>query len=156
MIVVALGAAFSVGLRTMNDTSSRLGGSNDAQLVGVHFPPDVESATEAVASASGVGITCTGATNPVLELSDGGAFDVVYGVRAAAGSFQLERHVCAGGAVQSTRVIARNLGSITAAVPARLPATGRLVGATLTITERAGGTDVAPYVFTVRGNRRSS
>ena len=153
LIMVALGAGFSVGLRTMNDTSSRLAGSNDAQLVGVHLPPDIESATEAV-GYPGNG-TCFGA-DPVLRLTDGATFDVVYGVKADGATFRLDRYDCSGTTVLSTRIVARNLASATAVAPTRYPTSGTLTGAALTITEKATGTDATPYVFTVRGNRRSS
>lgn len=158
MIVVALGSGFSVGLRTMNDTSNRLAGSNDAQLLGIYLPPDVESATEVTASASGIGITCTGASNPMLQLTDGTTFNVVYGVRSASDGFQLERYVCTGGSVQtqSTKVVARNLASLTAVVPARIPVTGTLAGASLRVTEKVTATDPTAYVFTVTGGRRAS
>lgn len=156
MIVVALGSGFSVGLRTMNDTSNRLAGSNDAQLLGIYLPPDVESATAATASADGTGITCTGASNPMLQLTDGTTFNVVYGVRSASGGFQLERYVCTGGSVQSTKVVARNLASLTAVVPARIPVSGTLTGASLRVTEMVTATDPTAYVFTVAGTRRAS
>lgn len=156
MIMAALGAAFAVGYRTMNDTSNRLAGSNDAQLLGANLPPDIESASVVTASSSGTGITCTGASNPVLQLTDGTTFNVVYGVRSTADAYSLERYICTGGTVQSTIVVARNLASTSAAVPARIPATGTLTGASLTVTEKATATEVTPFVFTVSGTRRSS
>jgi len=58
--------------------------------------------------------------------------------------------------VQSTTVVARNLAGTSAAVPARIPATGTLTGASLTVTEKATATEVTPFVFTVSGTRRSS
>ena len=157
VIMTAIAAGFSVGLRTMNDTSDRLAGSNDAQHLAVSLVPDVASATVAVAAADGAGIACTGASNPVLQLSDGTSFNVVYGVRSVAGAstFQLERYVCTAGAVTSTRVVARNLASLTAAAPTRIPAGGTLAGASLTLTEKVTTTDAA-YVFTVTGRRRTS
>jgi prepilin-type N-terminal cleavage/methylation domain-containing protein len=156
MITVALGAGFSVGLTTMNDTSNRLSGSNDAQQLGVYLPPDVASATAATASVSGADITCSGASNPVLQLTDGTAFNIVYGVRSTSGAYQLERYVCMGGTAQSTKVVARNLASTTAVVPTRIPVSGMLTGASLTVTEKVAGTGSTAYVFTVSGTRRAS
>jgi prepilin-type N-terminal cleavage/methylation domain-containing protein len=156
VIMVALGSAFSFGLITMNDTSNRLSGSNDAQLLAVFLPPDVESATAAVASASGAGITCTGASSPVLQLTDAATFNVVYGVRLVSGAYQLERYVCTGGSVQSTTVVGRNLGSATALAPTRIPASGTLTGASLTVTEKVTDSDPVAYVFTVGGKRRAT
>lgn len=157
MITVALGAGFSVGLRTMNDTSNRLAGSNDAQRLGVYLPPDVASATAATASVNGTGISCTGASvvasNLRLQLTDGTTFNVVYGVRAVTNGFQLERYVCTGGVWQSTSVVARNLSGV---VATRVPSIGTLTGASLTVTEKVTATDSTAYVFTVTGNRRAS
>jgi prepilin-type N-terminal cleavage/methylation domain-containing protein len=159
MIVVALGSAFSVGVRSMNDTSDRLSGSSDAQQLSVFFPPDVESASAAVASATGSGITCSGgglvAADQRLQLTDG-TFNIVYGVRSASGGFQLERHVCTSGVWVSTRVVARNLAGLTAVTPTRIPASGTLTGASLTLTEKVTTTGATPYVFTVPGKRRST
>lgn len=156
IIIAALGAGFSVGLRTMNDTSNRLSGSNDAQQLGVYLPPDVESASVAVASDTGSGITCTGASNPVLQLTDGATFNIVYGVRSESGAYQLERYVCTGGSVQSTKVVARNLASTSAVAPTRLPASGTLTGASLTVTEKTTATDSTAYVFTITGTKRAT
>jgi hypothetical protein len=137
----------------MNDTSNRLSGSNDAQQLGVYLPPDVASATVFV---TGVDIACTGASSPVLQLTDGPTFNIVYGARSTSGAYQLERYVCIGGVVQSTRVVARNLASLTAAVPTRIPTSGTLAGASLTVTEKVTATDSTAYVFTVTGRRRAS
>ena len=149
VIIAAIGAGFSVGLRTMDGTASRLAGSMDAQLVGVHLPDDVASATTIV-SAPG-SIVCAGVAAPVLQLSDAASFDVVYGVRAANGGHQLERHDCAGGAVRSTVVVARNLGGLSAAVATGIPA-----GVTLTVTEATIPSNPTPFVFSVSGTRRAS
>lgn len=153
VIVLALGAAFSVGLRTMDTTTNRLAGSMDAQLLGVHLPDDVASAT--VITTAPAAIVCTGVASPVLQLADG-AFNVVYGVRAARGEHQLERHDCSGGAVRSTIVVARHLGGMTAAVATRIPASGAPSGATITLTEATVASEPVPFVFSVTAMVRSS
>jgi prepilin-type N-terminal cleavage/methylation domain-containing protein len=151
MIVTVIGAAVNVGLRTMDDTSNRLTSSTDAQLLSIYLPKDVQSASVAVTS----GITCSGASNPKLQLSDGANFNIVYGVQAVTDGFQLERHVCTGGSVQSTVIVGRNLASTTAAVGTRIPSSGTLVGASLTITGKTSTNEPDPYVFTVTGRRRT-
>lgn len=167
IIIVALGAGFSVGLRSLDDTSNRLSGSTDAQQLGVYLLPDVQSASTVVASSTGAGIACTGASNPVLQLTDGASFNVVYGVRTVTSgsladathpAYFLERYVCTGGSVQSasTKVVSRTLASATAAAPVRIPATGTLTGAALTVTEKTTTNDTTPYVFTVSGRRRTT
>lgn len=167
IIMVALGAGFSAGLRNLDDTSNRLSGSTDAQQLGVYLVPDVQSASAVVASATGAGITCTGASAPVLQLTDGASFNVVYGVRTVTSgsladsshpAYYLERYVCTGGAVVSgsTKVVSRTLASATAAAPAQILSSGTLVGASLTVTEKTTTNDTTPYVFTVKGNRRST
>ena len=70
--------------------------------------------------------------------------------------YQLERYDCTGGSVQSTKVVSRTLGSATAAAPARLPASGTLTGASLTVTEKTTTNDTTAYVFTVSGKRRTT
>lgn len=154
IIVAALGAAFSVGLRTMDGTANRLAGSMDAQLLGFYLPDDVASATTITASPAP--IVCAGAASPILELGDATAFTVVYGVRAADGRHQLERYDCAGGAVRSTIVVARNLAGDAAAVATRIPSAGTATGATVTITEATTGDEATPFVFSVSGTRRAS
>ena len=149
VVIAALGAGFSVGLRTMDSTANRLAGSMDAQLLGVHLPDDVASATSIDATPSS--ITCVGVASPVLQLGDGASFDVVYGVGAGSGTHRLERHDCAGGSVRSTIVVARNLAGPAAAV-----ATRTATGATLTITGATVAADATPFVFSVTGTRRAS
>lgn len=152
VVIAAIGAGYSVALRTMDGTANRLAGSMDAQLLGVHLPDDVASATRIDVSD----IACTGVVAPILQLRDGAKVNVVYGVRAAGAGHQLERHDCAGGAVRSTTVIARNLAGADAAVATRVPASGGATGATLTITEATVASEIAPFVFTVTGTRRAS
>jgi prepilin-type N-terminal cleavage/methylation domain-containing protein len=156
VIMTALGAGFSLALGTINGTSNRLASSQDAQLLGVYLLPDIEGASTIVASSTGAGISCTGAQNPVLQLTDSSTFNVVYGVRNNAGTYQLERYVCTGGSVQSTTVVGRNLASTTAVTPARLPASGTLTGASLTVTEKTTTADSTAYVYTVTGKVRST
>jgi prepilin-type N-terminal cleavage/methylation domain-containing protein len=152
VIVAGISAGFSLGLNTLNETSNRLAGSNDAQLLGTYLPPDVTSATEATTT----GIACSGASNPQLELSDGPNFNVVYGVRTIAGGHQLERYDCTSGSVGKTTVVARNLAGASAVLATRIPASGTLTGASLTVTERTTPQESSAYVFTVTGTRRSS
>lgn len=157
VVMGALGSAIFIGFRTTNDTSNRLISSTDAQLLSVYLPPDVLSASAATASPSGTGITCSGASNPKLQLTDGTSFNVVYGVRAGTGGvFQLERYVCTSGSVSKTTVVARNLAGTSSVTPTRTPATGTLTGASLEVTAKATATDTAPYTYTVTGRKRAS
>jgi prepilin-type N-terminal cleavage/methylation domain-containing protein len=157
IIMLPLSGAFSVGLRTINDTSNRLAGSADAQLLTVHFPADVQGATEGTTTVPAA--ACTGAENPKLQLTDGGgatAMNVVYGVRASGSAYQVVRYDCAGGSVVKSTVVARNVPSVGSVTAGRKPTTGTFTGATLQLTERVTASDSAPYVFTVEGRRRAS
>lgn len=161
MIMVTMGAAFSTTVRTMNVASNRLSDSNDAQRMGVYFPRDVQSASTVITSSfTCSGLADSGTIKQVMQLSDS-TFNVVYAVRSvASGSstvYQLERRDCTGGTLQSgTTVVARNLLSATAAVGARIPTSGTLTGASVTITGKTSTTDTSSYVFTVTGQRRST
>lgn len=153
-VSVALAAAFSVAARTYSGATDRVAGATAAGSLAIHLPPDVQSATDAVASTDGAGISCTGASNPRLELVLGGGVRIVYGLRPDGADWVLERHQCTGGAVTSSRVVARNLVGADAVVPTRTPASGALVTASLQITtEATGGT---PNVVTVTGRSRRS
>lgn len=151
VISTVIGAAFTVGLRTMDDTSNRVSSSTDAQLLNMYLPADVQSATAATTS----GIACTGASNPKLQLTGDSSFNIVYGVRAEGETFLLERHVCTDGSVQSTIVVGRNVaGTAAEVVGVRIPSSGTFVGASLTVIE-APSTNDPSYVFTVTGRRRT-
>lgn len=156
VVMAGLGGLFFVGFRTTDETANRLSGSNDALFLSVYLLPDVQSATEAIASSNGTGIVCTGAANPKLQLTDSTTLNVVYGVREVGDQYHLERHVCTGGSVSTTKVIARNLASTSSVTPTRTPATGTLTGASLTVTEAPTTSTDTSYEFTVSGKRRAS
>lgn len=156
LIMAPLAASLFTGMRTMEATKVDTQGSTDAALLAVYLPRDAQAATEAVASSTGAGITCTGVTNPRLQLTDGTSFKVVYGLTTSATDTALVRHVCTSGTATSSVVVARGIASTTAVTPTRNPASGTFVSASVRITEVAGPTDTTGDVFTVTGRRRAT
>lgn len=150
-----LAAGLSVGLRTATGTSDRMAGSTAARMLAVYLPPDVHSANDAVASATGAGITCAGVPNPRLELVGGDGFHVVYGVDVVNGDHVLQRHECTAGLSTNVIVVARNLAGLGAVVPTRIPASGVLQAASLEITGESAVDVTDAVVVTVSGQRRS-
>lgn len=153
IIIGPLTAGLIVGLRTSADTQNRLTGSNDAQMLSIYLPPDVQSADDAITSA----ISCTGVTGAVLQLKStvyDTSFNVAYAVILASdGSYQLVRNTCPAG---TQKIIARNLANATAVTITRTPASGTLQRVSMQVTEKATAGDPTNYVFTVTASRRTS
>jgi prepilin-type N-terminal cleavage/methylation domain-containing protein len=149
----ALALGFGTGSRTFSAASDYVSSATSSRTVAVYFPPDVQAAN-AVSTSS---ISCTGASNPKVELTGANGFDVVYGVDLDNGDYVLKRYECASGAVAGTpTVVARNLVGTSAAAATRVPASGTLTGATLTITGRTPSDFASQLSATVVGQVRAS
>lgn len=153
IVIAPLSAGMFVALRTMDETSNRRAGSNDAQLLSLYLPPDVQSADDAKTT----GITCGTLATPKLQLWStvyDTNFNVGYGVQQAAdGTWQLVRQPCSGGAI---KVVGRNLASASGVTVTRTPASGSLQRVSVELTEKGTPTDPTQPRFTVAASRRSS
>jgi prepilin-type N-terminal cleavage/methylation domain-containing protein len=151
IIMAPIAGGMFIGYRTMDETSNRLAGGQDAQLLSIYLPPDVQSATEATTAPAG----CGGLTGtPKLQLT-GASFNVVYALSTSS-PWTLTRYVCTSGTAASPVVVARNIKD---AQPDSLVVT--ITGTPFTkvamkVTELASRTDPTSYVFTVTGRRRAA
>jgi prepilin-type N-terminal cleavage/methylation domain-containing protein len=159
VIVLALGAAFGVGVRGLDSTSNRLVSSNDAQFVSNYFPPDVQNASSG--STSGISCSDAGTSNSKILLrwpvSDAGAArTIVYWVKdTGRGTYELVRSAwdkpdCNGTPVQST-VVARNVAGASDADVEADPVTD---GFKIRVRTKPAATDSNQYEFTVTGKMR--
>ena len=160
IILAPLAAGVLVGLRTTEETSNRLSGSNDAQLLAAWLTPDLQSTGNQagdVVVAPAANTECSGVSN-LLRLrwrETPGATTTTYVaayaiVAGADGRWFLTRFFCVNGGAATTHVVGRNLASSTAATVATA---GQKV--TMTVTEATKPTNPTPYTFTVAGNRRT-
>lgn len=158
IIVVPLTAGIIVGLRTTEQTRVRLKGSNDAQLLSVWFPPDVQSTgNQSGDVATTSNSECSGVSN-VLRLqwretqgSTTTTYRVAYATRTAtSGGYELVRYACTNSGSASTHVVARNLASASAVT---ISTSGTRIS--MTVTGAAAQNDTG-YTFTVSGNRRTT
>ncbi|MEX1145216.1 MAG: prepilin-type N-terminal cleavage/methylation domain-containing protein [Acidimicrobiia bacterium] len=162
IILVPIAGGLFVGLRTSDETSYRLAGSNDAQLLSTWLPPDLHSAGNQsgdVVAAPTANTECSGLGNRLrirwraTEIAGGSATTYVaaYAIsQASTGEYRLIRYYCVGGGAASTHVIARNLANSTAAA---ISTSGTKV--TMTITEKSTPTTPTSYTFSVSGYRRT-
>jgi prepilin-type N-terminal cleavage/methylation domain-containing protein len=162
IILGSLTAGVIVGLRTGDETTNRLAGSNDAQLVSIWLPADVQSTgnqlSDVVATPT-ANTECSGISN-VLRLkwrateTAGGAtntYVAAYAIsQASTGEWRLIRYSCVNGGTAVKHVVARNLASSSAAT---IATSGTKV--TMTVTEKATAANPTSYSFSVSGNRRT-
>jgi prepilin-type N-terminal cleavage/methylation domain-containing protein len=162
LIVAPIAAAFFVALRTVDETANRRRSSNDAQLLSVYLPPDVQSADDAVLSGF-TSSTCSGVSASSIRLQlkstvQDANFNVVYYTRQVGSgpdaTYQLVRKTCAGTA--QTNVIGRNLASLTAVTVTRTPSSGTLQRLNLRIREAGTTTDPTQAEFNVTASRRTT
>jgi prepilin-type N-terminal cleavage/methylation domain-containing protein len=161
IILVPMASALTVALRTTDETSNRLAGSNDAQLLSIWLPADVQStgnlSTDVVATPT-ANTECSGLTNALRlkwrATETTGTTNTYVAAYATAlsstGDWRLLRYSCVNGGAATTHVIARNLASGSAVA---ISSSGTRV--TMTVTEKATPTDPASYTFSVSGNRRT-
>ena len=148
-----------VGLRTSDETASRLAGSNDAQLLSVWLPGDIQSAGNQsgdVVATPTANTECSGINNALRlkwrEIQGSTTtYVAAYAVSAnGTGVWRLIRYYCVNGGTATQHVVARNLSSGTAA---SVTVSGTKVS--MTVTEKSTPTDPTSYTFTVSGNRRT-
>ncbi len=161
IVIGPLAAGLLIGLRTSDETANRLAGSNDAQLLSVWLPPDVQSAGgsagDVVGSLTG-NTDCSGRAN-ALRLgwretlgSTTTSFVAAYAVsQDSVGDWRLVRYFCTNGGAPTTHVVARNLAG-SSAVTSTI--TGTKVA--LTVTEKSTPANPTSYTFTVSGHRRTA
>lgn len=153
IIMAPLTAGLIVGLRTTKDTQNRLAGSDDAQMLSIYLPPDVQSADDAITSS----ISCSGVTGAVLQLKStvyNTSFNIAYAViQASDGTWRLVRNTCPA---STAKVIDRNLSGSSAVTVTRTPTSGTLQRVSMRVTEAATATDTSNYQFTVTASRRDS
>lgn len=160
VVIAPLTAALIVALRTTDETSNRLAGSNDAQLLSIWLPGDIQSAGNQsgdIVAAPTANTECSGVTN-LLRLrwretqSTTTTYVAAYAIRSGPdGTWRLVRYSCVNGGAATTHVVARNLAATSAG---SVSVTGTKVAVTL--TEQATPTEPAGYSFTVSGNRRTT
>ena len=165
-IVAPLSAALVVSLRTSDETASRLAGSNDAQLLSIWLPADIQSVgtvsgspnpnDDDVVFAPTVNTECSGVSNVLRlrwrePLETTTTFVAAYAVsQASNGTWRLIRSYCINGGTPSTHVVARNLSGSSAVT---VTASGSRLS--MCVEEAATPTDPSNYVFTVSGHRRT-
>ena len=157
IILGPIAATLLVGLRTSDETSNRLVGSNDAQMLSVWLTPDVQSAggqSGDVATSSNT--DCSGISN-VLRLrwretsgTTTTTYHAAYAISQSSGEWRLIRYLCVNSGSATTHVVARNLASSTAASAS---ANGTKV--TVTVTEKSTPANPTGYTFTVSAHRRT-
>jgi prepilin-type N-terminal cleavage/methylation domain-containing protein len=158
VVLGPLAAGLLVGLRTSDETANRLAGSNDAQLLSIWLPPDVQSTGGGASDVSTSNNTdCSGVTN-VLRLrwtettgSSSATYIAAYAVsQNGTGEWRLVRYACVNGGTPSTHVVARNLAGSSAAT---VSVNGTKIA--MTVTEAHTAVNPTGYVFTVSGHRRT-
>ena len=147
IIGVVLSAAIVTGLRTTEQTRSKLTETQERQLTSTHFVADVQSASE-VATTSTCG---DGAVVVSLAWNEAGvAKEAAYRLRTVAGAQRLSRALCSEGGAATVVDLARDLGAGSPVSVACAPspcgaATERVV---LSVTAASGRS------FTATGVRR--
>lgn len=160
IIIAPLTAGLMVGLRTTDETANRLAGSNDAQLLSLWLPPDIQStgnvAGDVVFSPTS-NTECSGISNRLrlrwreTQGSTTNTFVTAYAIVSNGdGRWFLRRYLCVNGGAATFNVVARNLASSTAT---SVSTSGTKL--TMTVTAAGSPTDPSNYTFTVSGNRRT-
>lgn len=160
IIIVPLAAGVMVGLRTTEETSTRLAGSNDAQLLAAWLTPDIQSTGNQagdVVAAPTANTECSGVSNRLrlrwreTQGSTTTTYVVAYAIVAGTeGRWFLTRYQCVNGGPATPHVVLRNVANSTAATVAT---SGTKV--TMTVTEATNPTDPTPYVITASAYRRT-
>jgi len=159
-IIAPMTAGLIVGLRTTDETASRLTGSNDAQILSVWLPPDIQSTGNQVGDvvfSPTVNTECSGVSNRLrlkwreTQGSSTTNYVVAYAIVAASNNrWFLQRYQCINGGAATTHVVSRNLLNTTATA---VSVSGTKIS--MTVTEAATPTNPTSYTFTVSGNRRT-
>jgi prepilin-type N-terminal cleavage/methylation domain-containing protein len=160
VIAAAITGALIIGYKTTSAAETRLGESNDAQLVGRYLPADVASGAS-VDSGSATGSGCSSplpvpGTNLLrLQWSETVAtqtppthtFSASYRLVGSTPGGSLERHFCQDGGPATVIVLARGLTATACAAPPCASVSGNRV--TLTLTETSG------YTYSLSAKRRA-
>lgn len=153
IVMAAMVNSIVVGLRTTDETSTRLAESRGAQITSAHFLGDAQSSDDVSTSDT----DCSGVT-PVVRFAwtDAGVAKVAsWFVQTASGERRLVRAYCEGGSPVATVVGAHYLSPVVDPVVACTglagsSCTGEPETIKLTVTESSG------YVFDVTATRRVS
>ncbi len=118
LIVVAIMplvvGAIAVGMVSVfslySSVSNRVSDSADAQLVGLNFETDVQSASLITTASSPSSPTLCGSGYQVLGLQQANGTEISYlGAAGSGTSYKLTRNVCTNGSVTQSSVLARDL-----------------------------------------------
>ena len=119
IVVVPLGAAIMIGLRTTDATQNRVKSSHDAELVSIYLPADIQSVgnkQDDVVVAPTANTDCSGVQNLVRlrwtsteALGDPHTYVAAYAIGQSAGEWQLTRYYCVDSTQATSTVVARNL-----------------------------------------------
>jgi prepilin-type N-terminal cleavage/methylation domain-containing protein len=147
-----------VGLRTSDETSTRLAGSNDAQLLAVWLPADIQSTgNQSGDVATSSNTDCSGITNALrlkwreTQGSTTNTYVAAYAIsQDSTGRWVLNRYYCVNGGAATVHLVNRNLANSSAV---SIATSGTKVS--MTVTEKNTPTDPTSYTFTVSGNRRT-
>ena len=157
-IAGVLGAALTIGEKTVSATNNRLAGSHDAQNLATWLPADVQSTGNGQSDVAINSTTdCSNIPNALRlhwAVSEGAGTDdyvAAYAVVQVGSGWQLKRFYCKNGVQLATIVIARNLANANA-----VSTTVNGTRIAMTITDATNSTDNVPYTFTVEGTRRTS
>lgn len=159
VVISAVAAAMVVGLKTTDDTTTRLSESHDTQISTAYFGGDAQSADNVTGN---VADSCAGAGSTALvrfnwsdpvNTTTNLAKTVVYVIVPNGSGRELHRRYCEGttGTVVSEVVVAHNLHPSTAPTVTCLPSCpGKPDSVTITVTEATA------YTYTLTGTRRTS
>lgn len=160
IIMIPIGGAIYVGLRTSVSTQNRVQESVGGNLLSTYFGPDVQNSVLVAANVpEAVGVCPSPRTVDLLLTTEAVVSSVSYyrGTGATAGV--LYRRVCTAGVAAPPTVLIRYLASGSGAVnvacaPLACDATWRSV--TLTVSQLNAPMDAVPFVSTVSAARRVS
>ena len=161
IIMVPVTAGLLVGLRTTDETRTRLVGSDDAQTLAQWLPADIAStgsqSGDVVATPTS-NTDCSGLSNALrlkwreTQGSTTNTYVAAYAiVQNGAGDYQLVRYFCTNSGTAATHVVARHLASSSAV---SVSTSGTKIS--MTVSEANTPTETTNYTFTISGNRRSA
>lgn len=155
VVMGAISAAIIVGLKTTDDTITRLSESHDTQISTAYFSGDAQSAEKV---ELGVTDPCTGGNVMALftwkDTHATPALDktAAYVIESPTTGRELHRRYCEGSVPKSDVVVAHNLHASTAPSIACVPSCLDIDRRSVTMTV----TDASSYSYTLTGLRRTT
>lgn len=155
VVMGAITAAIVVGLKTTDDTITRLSESHDTQISTAYFNGDAQSAESVELS---VNDPCIGENVLALfswtdpHVTPAVAKTASYVITTPASGRELHRRYCEGSALKSDVVVAHNLHPTAAPSISCTPSCLDVAGRSVTMTV----TDASSYAYTLTGLRRTT